>query len=347
MRRVLALAKFQKVLKLHNENRLRVKSHAANPWYSFDVIERPATTREPFSVACRDGWVLTGELVVDAPPVAVAVVGHAMMVDRRTVDRPRGRGLVSTLAAAGIACVAADLRGHGKSGPRAADGGDWSYDELVEQDVPTLVGLARSRFPSLPLVCVGHSLFGHVSLAHLSRHPDADVDAVVALAVNAPNPSWDAALRSPWRAPQALRRRAGIELMGALTRMFGRLPARRLRYGTDDEAAGYVRDFLRNGRAHRWRARDGFDYWKGLSGIDRPLLALVGAADRFMSPPDDARALATRVPGAQFRVVGRESGLPFDPDHMGLVLDERARPAWDQVAEFIRSIRSRPRPPTR
>ncbi|HEY1584722.1 MAG TPA: hypothetical protein VGH63_03485, partial [Polyangia bacterium] len=128
------------------------------------------------------------------------------------------------------------------------------------------------------------------------------------------------------------------ELMGLLSRAFGRLPARRLRYGTDDEAAGYVRDFLRNGRARRWRARDGFDYWDALARIDRPVLAMVGAGDRFMSPPDDARALVAQIAHARFQVVGRATGLAVDPDHMGLVLDERARPAWDQAADFIRSI---------
>ena len=309
--------------------------------YQWIVIDRFVTEREPFAVACADGWVLHGELVVGAPPVAVAVVGHAMMVDRRTLDRPRGRGLVSSLAARGIACVVADLRGHGKSGPRADEGGDWGYDDLVEHDVPTLVAFARARFPSLPLACVGHSLFGHVALAHLARHPDADVDGLVLLAVNVANPSWRA------RTVDALGRRAGVELMGLLTRAFGRLPARRFRYGSDDESRGYVRDFVRNGRARGWRARDGFNYWDALARIDRPLLALVGAGDRFMSPPSDARALADRVPGAQFRVVGQRSLLPLGdgwPDHMGLVLDERARPAWDQAADFIRSIRRRPLP---
>jgi len=327
------------------------------PWYSLSVSERSAekraaaglgaaaetaepvraatARREPFTVACADGWCLRGEIVVDpsAEPVAVAVVGHAMMVDRRTLDRPRGRGLVSTLAARGIACVVADLRGHGKSGPRADQGGDWSYDDLVEEDVPTLVAFARARFPSLPLACVGHSLFGHVSLAHLSRHADAEIDALVLLAVNVANPSWRL------DSVRGLQRRAGVELMGLMTRIFGRLPARRLRYGSDDEARSYVADFLRNGRARTWRARDGFDYWAALPRIDRPVLALVGAGDRFMSPPDDAHAVAGRIPDAQFRVVGRATGLAFDPDHMGLVLDERARPAWDQAAGFIRSIR--------
>jgi predicted alpha/beta hydrolase len=304
------------------------------------VIERFVTEREPFTVACADGWVLAGEVVVGAPPVAVAVVSHAMMVDRRTLDRPRGRGLVSSLAARGIACVVADLRGHGKSGPRAGEGGDWGYDDLVEEDVPTLIAFARARFPSLPLVCVGHSLFGHVALAHLARHADADIDALVLLAVNVANPSWDA------RTVGGLRRRAGIELMGIMGRAFGRLPVRSFRYGSDDEAAGYVRDFVRNGRARRWRARDGFDYWEALERVERPILAIVGAGDRYMSPPSDARAIAERVRGAHFVIVGRDAARPFGdawPDHMGLVLDERARPAWDQAAEFIRSIR-RPLP---
>ena len=197
--------------------------------------------------------------------------------------------------------------------------------------MPTLIALARSRFPSLPLACVGHSLFGHVALAHLSRHPAAAIDALVLLAVNAPNPAWSL------RSLHGLRRRAGIELMGLLSRAFGRLPARRLRYGTDDEAASYVRDFLRNGRARRWRARDGFDYWDALSRIDRPVLGIVGAGDHFMSPPEDARALVAQIAHARFHVVGRASGLAIDPDHMGLVLDERARPAWAEAADFIRS----------
>ncbi len=322
-------------MKVHNKFASAVKSDCDKLWYSLAVIERFPDQRQPFSVACADGWVLRGELVVGAPPVAVAVVSHAMMVDRRTLDRPRGRGLVSSLAARGIAVVVADLRGHGKSGPRAGDGGDWGYDDLVEHDVPTLVAFARARFPSLPLACLGHSLFGHVALAHLSRHPDADIDGIVLLAVNVPNPSWDAPLVG--RAS----RRAMIEAMNALTVAFGRLPARRLGYGSDDESRGYVRDFVRNCRTRHWRARDGFDYWHGLARVDRPVLAMVGSGDYFMSPARDARAVALRASNATFACVGRRSGLAFDPDHMGLVLDERARPAWDQAADFIRSLRRR------
>jgi predicted alpha/beta hydrolase len=288
--------------------------------------------REPFEIACRDGWKLRGDLILGAPPRAVVIAGHAMMVDRRTLDRPRGRGLVSHLAARGIAVVWPDLRGHGQSGPRADGGGDWSYDDLVEGDVPALVAWARRRFPSLPLACLGHSLFGHVSLAHLARHPDAPVDGLVLLACNVANPDW---ARRPL---QRHLKRGLIELAALGIALAGRVPARRLGIGTDDEPRSYVQDFVRCARSAQWRARDGFDYHAALPSLKQPVLAMVGAADRLMAPAADAAGLVAAMQRVDFRVVGRQSGLPFDPTHMALVLDQRARPAWDQAADFILSL---------
>jgi predicted alpha/beta hydrolase len=293
----------------------------------------PTLTREPITVRCADGWELRGELVSDgsAPPVAVAVAGHAMMVDRRTLDRPRGHGLVSHLAARGLAVIAVDLRGHGESGPRAADGGDWGYDDLVEQDCAALFAFARARFPSLPLVAVGHSLFAHVALAHLARHRDAPLDGLVLVACNIAHPGWSALSR--------LARRPLIELMGLLTRVHGHLPVRRFQLGSDDESRGYVADFVRGARTAEWQARDGFDYWRALPMVTRPMLALVGAGDRLMAPLSDARSLVAPLLNARVRVVGRATGLSFDPGHMGIVLDERARPAWNEMADFVRACR--------
>jgi pimeloyl-ACP methyl ester carboxylesterase len=289
--------------------------------------------REPFEVECADGWILRGEVVVGSEPRAVAVVSHAMMVDRRTLDKPRGAGFVSQLAARGVACVVADLRGHGGSGPRADEGGDWSYDDLIERDAPALIGFARKRFGDLPLACVGHSLFSHVALGHVLRHPEADVDGLVLLACSVPNPDW---ARRPL---DHAAKRALIELMGVTTALAGRLPVRRLQLGSDDEAACYVRDFVRNARRLGWYARDGFDYFAQLPNLAQPLFALVGAGDRLLSPPEDARGFVATVPRAEFRVVGRQSGLAFDPGHMALVLDERVRPAWNDVADFVLRLR--------
>ncbi len=286
-------------------------------------------TSEPFEVACRDGWVLRGEVILPPAPRAVAVVGHAMMVDRRTMDRPRGEGLVSHLAAAGIAVVWPDLRGHGKSGPRPTEGGDWRYDDLVEQDVPALLGFARARFPGLPLYAIGHSLFGHVTLAHLARHPATALDGLVLMACNVCNPTWRERPLG-WLGKGSL-----IELMRAFTLAYGYLPIRRFNYGTDDESRGFVLDFARTWRRPDWIGADGFRYYDALPLVRTPILAIVGAGDRFMSPAADVRGLLRPIRHARIEVVGRSTGLPFDPGHMPLVLDNRSRPAWNHILTFV------------
>jgi predicted alpha/beta hydrolase len=268
----------------------------------------------------------------------VAIVGHAMFVDRRTLDRPSGQGLVTTLAHRSIAVLWPDLRGHGLSGPRAEDGGNWGYDDLVEFDVPALVNAARSRLPGLPVFAVGHSLFGHVALAHATRYPTVPLDGIAMISCNMCNPEWH---RRPlsW-----LKKGVLIQILTGIGVLVGRFPARRFRIGSNDEALGYVQDFARFWRIGDWRARDGFSYHEALSSIRIPIRAWVGAGDHLMSPPDDARGLIAPVPGARLEVIGRNSGLPFDPGHMAMVLDRRVRPMWEDVASFICLAKAQERP---
>lgn len=294
-----------------------------------------ATSREPFETRCDDGWRLRGEWVLPPAPRAVAIAGHAMLADRRTLDRPSGQGLVTTLARRSIAVLWPDLRGHGLSGPRAEDGGDWGYDDLVDLDVPALVNAARSRFPGLPVFAVGHSLFGHVALAHAARYPAVPLAGVAMISCNMCNPEWR---RRPlgWITKGVL-----LEIVRGVGLVAGRFPARRLRLGSNDEALGYVQDFARFWRTGHWRARDGFSYYEALSRVRVPVRAWVGAGDRLMSPPAEAQGIVSPVPGARLEVVGRTSGLPFDPGHMATVLDRRVRPMWEDVASFVCSAGAR------
>ena len=98
-------------------------------------------------VVTADGWRLDVlDLIPERAPCAVAVVGHAMMVDRRTVSRADGPSLCGTLCERGFRVLVPDLRGHGASGPTASDGADWSYHELVS-DVGEYVDLAVTTVP--------------------------------------------------------------------------------------------------------------------------------------------------------------------------------------------------------
>ncbi|HZS42199.1 MAG TPA: alpha/beta fold hydrolase [Polyangia bacterium] len=284
----------------------------------------------PFEIAATDGWRLRGEVRAPDAPLAVAIAGHAMMVDRRTLDRPRSNGFVSHLVSRGVAVVWPDLRGHGESGPRADEGGRWSYDDLVA-DVAPLIAFARREFPGLPCFAVGHSLFGHVTLAHLARFSStaAPLDGLVMMACNVCNPEWR---RRPFARAQKV---ALIEVMRLMARVAGRLPVRRLRLGTDDEPAPYIAQFAAWCRADDWRSLDGFSYWRALPSVTTPILGIVGAGDRLMSPPADARGVLSRIPNATFEIHGRSTGLPIDPGHMSLLLDARCRPTWNRIANFL------------
>jgi predicted alpha/beta hydrolase len=258
----------------------------------------------------------------------VALAGHAMMVDRRTLDRPPGDGLISHLRRRGLAVLWFDLRGHGRSGPRAHQGADWSFDDLVERDTPALLRFARSRFPALPVVAVGHSLFGPVMLAHLARHPETSVSALAMLACNPYQPGWRRRPSWYWR------RRLLLEGMALVARR-GAFPSRRLGVGTSDESRGLLADFVRWARVNDWRARDGFSYRQHVSRVRTRVLALAGEGDRLFASPEDVRELVAPIPGATVEVVGRQSGLGFDPGHMAMVLDARMAPVWARIADFL------------
>ncbi|HCP46423.1 MAG TPA: hypothetical protein DIU15_10290 [Deltaproteobacteria bacterium] len=291
--------------------------------------------QERFEVVVEDGWCLDVLYLPATEPVrGVALLGHAMMVDRRSLDLPKGKGLASTLAANGWEGLLPDLRGRGASGPSAAQGADWAYDDLVRYDLPACVAAARQRFPGLPLVVVGHSLSGHVSAAaegagYYGQSPDAHVFFAVNMWAPSLEPLW-------WR-----RRLKGLAAwgLGVLVMLFGRFPSRWIRMGPVDEAATYMRDIVRFWTEDQWKSEDGsVDYQEGLAEVSGPVLAWIGVADRLLAQVDAARQWTDGLSSApvDFRLVGRgDLGLAFDPDHMTLVTDERARPVWLETVRWL------------
>lgn len=273
-----------------------------------------------------DGWSLAVQAFpAVGTPRGVVIAGHAMMCDQRTLDRPRGAGLASTLAAAGLHTYTFDARGHGQSGPRPADGGRYSYEDIVEGDVPAMVRWAKARHPDLPLAIVGHSLVGHAAMLWLGQNPDAPVDAICGLAPNLWARHLEPDRRVWWR------KRATIEAWAAFTRVYGYYPARRFGTGTDDEAAEYVHDFVRYIRHGIHRASDGADYLAGLRNVQAPVLALVGSRDDFLCRPAACSLFLANIPQHELRVVD-------GANHMSLVTSETHRDTWCAAADWLLEV---------
>lgn len=282
-------------------------------------------------VDTSDGWKLAVTVhPANGPPRAVVLLLHAMMADARSLDRPAGSGLASTLAAAGLEVWRADFRGHGASGPLPRDGGTWTYDDLVRRDVPALVNAARAG--GRPVVVVGHSLGGHVSAAAIAE--GVPIDHLVLLAANVWMPSLEPSLR------RRIRKAATLVAFEAAGRPLGRFPSRRLRNGPADESLPYVQDLAGFWWRDQWSARDGTRWADGLSRFDGRVLGVAGAGDTLLAHPEGMRRFCDLFPAGRvdFWLAARgRFGLGHDPDHAGLGCDPRSRPLWEGIAAWIRT----------
>jgi predicted alpha/beta hydrolase len=292
------------------------------------------------SVTARteDGWVLRGETIAAGDGRGVAVLGHAMMASRRTMDRPRGHGLASALAAAGLGVVSFDLRGHGESGPSARDGGAYTYDDFVQQDIPAIVAFARERFPGQRVGLVGHSLAAHAALASAGAFPERAPDAIVSIAGNMWLPSLEGSRLRQAAKSAFLRGWLGV------TERWGHFDPRPLRMGTDAVALPYVRQFWRMWSEDRYGSIDGrTDYMAALGRVEIPVFSAASEGDRLLAHPEAVARYMAQVGSANkvLRVVRHGEMGARAPDHMGLVTRASSLPLWAEIARWLRETLAR------
>lgn len=242
---------------------------------------------------------------------------HAMMVDGRYLRR-----VATALAAAGLDAFVLDWRGHGASCPPDPRRDRWSFDDYVTLDLPCAqAAVARASGCPLDQVALcGHSLGGLVALAGLGT----GVVATRRLGLVA---------TSVWLGGSIVRR-AIMAAYGGVAGVLGYAPIRALRLGSTDEQAGYVAQLAGWARSGRWTSLTGTDYLAAVSAITATTRAWVGAGDRLCRV-GDARALTDRIAGATLRVVGRDHGDAFDPDHFTLYTRDAMLPIWHELAAAL------------
>jgi predicted alpha/beta hydrolase len=305
----------------------------------------------PVSVRTSDGWLLRGEVIaqgLEKRPVALLL--HAMMASRKTMDRPRGAGLGSVLAARDYGVVSFDLRGHGESGPSARDGARYSYDDYVLRDIPAVVEFVRDMFPDRPVVVVGHSLGAHATLAAVGVFPDKSPvstfgassrlrrsapqtpDAVVSIAGNMWLPSCEP---NPVRRAQ---KTAQLAVFLGLAETWGYFDPRPLRFGTDAVALPYVRQFWAMWSTDRYGSMDGeVNYREALKRVAIPVFSVTSEGDTLLAHPASVELflapIAERFKTLRMLRANEVGGRA--PDHMGLVTNAASRVVWDEIADWI------------
>lgn len=236
----------------------------------------------------------------------------------------RGTGFARALAAAGFDAWALDPRGHGASQrPRARD--RWDFDDWARRDVPAAVRAAAER--GRGVILVGHSAGGATSLIACAASPDVR-SAVRALVV--------VATPLPWL--QAMRRLATWFAL-AVSKLFGRFPARLVGLGPEDELGGVMVQWMNWQLRGHWLGDDGTDYAALIERLELPALFVAGAGDRVEAPPVAVHALF-KLAGSRdktFLLCGRAGGFSEDFGHAGILVSPAARrEVWPKIVEWIR-----------
>jgi pimeloyl-ACP methyl ester carboxylesterase len=285
-----------------------------------------ATTSELVAVTA-DGVTLRIQRVPGGTAAPIVCL-HAMMTDARYFGARKPDGFAATLAAAaGRDVFVAEFRGHGRSQPPRAGAEDWTFDDLVEHDLPAILDAcaAAAGCAVRDLTVLGHSLGGLVTTAALGT---GRVPALRLLVL---------AATAPWLGG-GIERRAVLHLYRAITRLVGRAPVRALRFGTADEPRAYVRQLTGWGLEGRWTSCRGVDYLAALGAIRTPVIPYTGARD-WMCTVEDATGFARRIPGvAAVRVVGTRSGDAIDPDHFELFTRRELAPQWRELGARIAGL---------
>lgn len=269
------------------------------------------STREPVRATTSDGLAIAiDKIASQGRAKGVVVCLHAMMTDGRYFGATHPDGFAAALAARGLDVYVAHFRGHGESAALP----DWSFDDLVELDLPAIVAAVAEDAGVAPseLVILGHSLGGLVATAALGARRIASPRALLLGAT------------CVWLGG-SLARRAIMTAYRASATLLGRAPIRRLRIGSVDEPVTYVRQLTGWARSGRWTSLRGQDYLASLAMIETPTYPFSGARD-WMCTPRDAEGFAGLIPTAErVMFLGKSHGDHVDPDHFALFREDLPR----------------------
>jgi pimeloyl-ACP methyl ester carboxylesterase len=242
----------------------------------------------------------------------------------------RGTGFGRELAIRGWESWAVDPRGHGRSG-RPARGERWAFRDWIRYDLPTVLRAAGEG--GRCVVLVGHSAGGAAALSTLAAHPELArrISGLVLLATPAP-------ILNPFR-------RVGAWTIAALSSVFGRFPARLLRYGSEDELRHVMSEWMAWNLRGIWGWDEAPDLLARLDHVDLPTLVIAGSGDHLFAPPAVCRALFDALPARDktFFEFGLATGYSKDYDHADLIVGRSAREeVWPKIVAWMERVAGGP-----
>ncbi len=256
---------------------------------------------------------------------------HGSVSNGRIFYSSSHKGLAPYLATCGCDVYVADLSGRGQSTPAVSATSQSSQTRTITQEIPAFLQKIQSIRGNTPIHIIAHSWGGVLTFAYLARYQQHNIASVCCLgskrSVNLINPYRWYKLDLLWGIGGAI-----------LTKRYGYLPAKKAKFGSDNESIDTYKNCKRWVYArHEWLdSLDGFDYQLALrrSANIPPSLFIAGAGDRFLGHPHDVRRFMNEIghPDSQFRLLSRKNGDQLNYDHLQMCVASQA--VYDHFPEI-------------
>ena len=304
-----------------------------------------------FHAHTEDGWNIAMHFHRPPYPLPGAypvILSHGIANNKYGVDLDRGHSLAYYLKQNGFPVFVISLRGVGKSYHSSRYRyRDFTFDDIVENDVPAVIRKVRELTGAPKISWVGHSMGAMIAYGFLGRKLPGHEDIATLVSLGGPgkldharSTMWGLASRYPGLG-QLLDLRWGAQVVSPLTgrvvtpieelvynkEVVNTMTIRRLmKNGVENIAPGLQQQFAEWIQSGQELTRDGVhDYRRGFQEIKLPVLFMAGARDHIA--PVEALRFAYENTASKIKelhILGREEGVPYDYCHTGLVLGDRA-----------------------
>lgn len=254
------------------------------------------------------------------PEAPCVILIHGSIENARVFYSRSGRGFAPWLAAHGFDVFAVDSPGKGESQPKVSRSFKHTQTTFIVHDLPKIIKHIQGINHSGELHFGAHSWGGVLIPAMLARH-DFDVRSMVFFAskrrISVLHAKRFFMVDLVWTAVGT-----------ALALIFGFLPARQIKIGSDNEPRDF---FLQTNRwvySKNWiDPEDGFDYKAVLQKKTMPpTLFLAGIKDLVLGNPVDVELLMHEMPNPQheFIILGKNYGNAHNYGHIDILTHHRA-----------------------
>jgi len=272
---------------------------------------------EQHFIDTSDGETICLHRFCENPDGPAVFLVHGSIENAKIFYTKSGKGLAPYLASLGMDVYAQDMRGRGESTPKVSRQTMHTQTQQIMEDIPTCINKIKSLNNSNVLHVGAHSWGGVLVLSHLARFPETKIDSIAFFGTK--RKIYVKSFR------KFVMVDLGWNLFGRLaTKLWGYLPAKKFRYGSENEPGLYFKEVNHWVYTDEWEdMNDGFDYSAQLKSMKLPpILSMTGTADKILGNPGDVEKLIEECGSpedSEIVIVGRHTGFMHDYDHINLL----------------------------